>query len=194
MSVGRPVEFDQEDVTNLAMQVFWNKGYEATSMQDLLAAMQLSKSSFYQTFSNKRSLYMRCIEAYCEMKVAMLCSKQKVSFSSLEFINEVLQSVLNKNDFNERNGCLLVNTANEFGNSDAEISKLVKSSFNKFEKIFLKALKKAQIDKEISKDKNLKSLSRYLVCVLSGLQTLAHAGMSQKYIQEQISVTMYSLR
>ncbi len=190
MNVGRPVEFDKEKVTYSAMGMFWKQGYEATSMRDLLSVMQLSKSSFYQTFVSKRKLFMRCIEAYCEMKVAMLSNKQKASFSSLNFIDEVLRSTLNKNEFNERSGCLVVNTANEFGNSDTEISKLVKSSFNKLEKIFLKALDKAQIDGDISKHKDLKALSRYLVCVLSGLQTLAHAGMSKQYIQEQINLTM----
>ncbi len=61
MSIGRPLQFDPEQVLDAAMQVFWASGYDATSLQDLLQAMRLSKSSFYQTFGSKQQLFERCL-------------------------------------------------------------------------------------------------------------------------------------
>ena len=61
----RPKEFIPDDAIEKAMQVFWHKGYEATSMEDLLSAMDLNRGSLYDTFGDKRQLFLKVIDRYC---------------------------------------------------------------------------------------------------------------------------------
>jgi TetR/AcrR family transcriptional regulator, transcriptional repressor for nem operon len=64
MIYGRPLEFDPDIALQAAMQLFWCKGYESSSVQDLITTMEVSKSSFYQTFKSKHILFQRCIVNY----------------------------------------------------------------------------------------------------------------------------------
>ena len=69
---GRPREFDADGARDIAMQLFWSHGYDATSLSDLLLAMDLSKSSLYQTFESKLSLFELCLERYREILVGAM--------------------------------------------------------------------------------------------------------------------------
>jgi len=66
----RPKEFNPDDALDHAMHVFWHKGYEATSMEDLLAAMHLNRGSLYDTFGDKRQLFLKALDRYCQGIVA----------------------------------------------------------------------------------------------------------------------------
>ena len=63
--MSRPKEFNPDDAIEKAMQVFWHKGYEATSMEDLLSAMDLNRGSLYDTFGDKRQLFLKVMDRYC---------------------------------------------------------------------------------------------------------------------------------
>lgn len=86
MAIGRPIEFNPDEVVGAAMRAFWAKGYEATSLQDLLHATRLSKSSLYQAFGGKQLLFGRCMESYTDQMVAMLRERLANSATPLAFI------------------------------------------------------------------------------------------------------------
>ena len=73
--MARPREFDEHSALQRAMQVFWRKGFEATSLADLLKATGLSKSSLYQTFTDKRSLFLAALETYRQDRMRHLRAK-----------------------------------------------------------------------------------------------------------------------
>ena len=78
--MARTVEFNECEIIDKAMNVFWEKGYQATSMQDLVDAMQINRSSIYNTFGDKHQLFMKCISSYFDN--AMLEIKEKVAKQS----------------------------------------------------------------------------------------------------------------
>ena len=86
--MGRPLGFDKEQAMERALQVFWRKGYETASLQDLIEAMNLSKSSFYQTFTSKQNLYVKCLENYQSNLAGDLAAKLQQTVSARAFIEQ----------------------------------------------------------------------------------------------------------
>lgn len=193
MNLGRPLEFDPQEALDAAMHQFWNQGYNATSLQDLLTCMELSKSSFYQTFLSKEDLFLNCIKYYCEQRAKELEDKLATSSSGIKYIYLVFNSIVENSD-NTHNGCLLVNTVNEFGQRNKNVSKRVKNSLKIFENIFKKALLKAQDKKEISKNINFNTYAFYLVSSLCGLQTMIKNGAKKKDLQNHIKIMMHTIQ
>src|SRR5215471_13144873 len=84
---GRPRSFDRDEVLARAMQVFWEKGYEAASMQDLLTAMNLSSPSLYAAFGDKESLFIEAVERYVEsVRQDCECSGEYTARESIEWV------------------------------------------------------------------------------------------------------------
>lgn len=193
-SIGRPLEFDPEVALDSAMAVFWQKGYEASSLQDLLCAMNLSKSSFYQTFDSKRTLFKKCIQRYKEILSEQFFHQLNTANSGKKFIKAVFNSVANEADNVEiPKGCLLMNTANEFSQKDSEISKLVLASVDSLIDIFEQAIKQSQKQGDMPIDKNPHSVATYLVTSISGLRNMIKAGVDRQSIDEVILLTLLVL-
>ncbi len=195
MAAGRPLEFDPNSVLDAAMHEFWRNGFEATSLQDLLKSMELSKSSFYQTFLSKEKLFHRCLKHYQEQMVIKLVKDLNHANSGIEFIQQAFSSIADEaKKENEQKGCLVINTANEFGQKDREIANIVKNSIVKFEGIFFKAIQRAQNEEDIPKSKNAKVLAQYLVGNIGGIKSMVKAGMSRKQINKIVDVIIESLK
>lgn len=194
MSQGRPLEFDPHLALQKAMEVFWCRGYEATSLQDLLAAMNISKSSFYQAFGSKHELFERCLQAFRERQVGRMTAALERSSSGKEFLRSMLLSAAREATVNEQpKGCLIMNTATEFSGRDAVIAGLVDEGTRQFSGVFQKAIERAQADGEIAAEKNAEVLARYVVSTISGLKTMAKAGMPATAIEDVAEVALSAL-
>jgi TetR/AcrR family transcriptional repressor of nem operon len=112
--MARPVKFNKLDVLDRALEVFWEKGYEATSLSDLIDAMALSKSSFYNTFDNKHQIFIEALCRYNECMAAPLRESLSESSSGLEFIRALFTEIIGQAEASSGlKGCFLVNTATE---------------------------------------------------------------------------------
>ncbi|HEC18717.1 MAG TPA: TetR/AcrR family transcriptional regulator [Gammaproteobacteria bacterium] len=194
MNAGRPREFDTEQALEAAMRQFWRRGYTATSLQDLLDAMQISKSSFYQTFDSKHTLFQRCIEHYRHGLENDMLQHLQQSPSARQFIEDTFHSIGNsKQQDTAQHGCLIMNTASEFAQSDPTIAELVRSGTKKMRAVFLRAVKRGQQEGDIPADKNPGALASYLVSSMGGLRNMAKAGADAKTLKEIIKITLSSL-
>lgn len=195
MSAGRPLEYDPAEALNAAMQAFWRRGYEGTSMQDLLNATGLSKSSFYQAFSSKHEAFQQSIEHYCDNLTTNLRGKLRSADSGWAFIESVLLSAVEeaRSSDNPR-GCMIVNVATEFSARDPRIRELIAHGAKRVTQIFVAAVKRAQSEGSIPDDKDPDILGRYLLSSLSGLRTMVKAGTNHRGIGEIIDVIMTALK
>lgn len=194
MSQGRPLEFDPKIALQKAMEVFWCRGYEAASLQNLLAAMDISKSSFYQAFGSKHEVFERCLLLFRERQVDQMIKVLAKSQSAKEFLRDMLQSAAREAaSSNSPKGCLIMNTATEFSGRDAVISGLVGEGTRQFAEVFQTAIERAQSAGEIDPDKNAEVLSRYIVTTMSGLKTMAKAGMPAAAIEDVAEVALSAL-
>ncbi len=138
-------QFDSERSLDKAMQEFWVHGYEATSMRDLLSAMEINRGSFYDTFGDKRTLFIKVLKRYDKNVRQARLKALKSAYSPLEGIRALfddwIEQVLNDPD---RGGCFLTNTALELSAHDPEISEIVATSQRGLERFFLKSIREAQ--------------------------------------------------
>jgi len=194
MNAGRPREFDTEQALHAAMRQFWRQGYMATSLQDLLSAMQISKSSFYQTFDSKHTLFQRCIEHYRSTLENDMLTQLQQSPSARQFIETTFRAIGdNKQQTDDQFGCLLMNTASEFAQNDPVIAELVQKGIQKMRAVFLLAVKRAQTEGDIPGDKDPYALASYLVSSMGGLRTMAKAGADLKTLKEITKIILSTL-
>lgn len=194
MSIGRPLEFDPAQALDTAMHVFWSKGYEATSLQDLLKAMDLSKSSFYQTFGSKRQLFERCIGRYRETREAAMLERLNGAASGRQFIAAMFFSAADEaNGPTTPRGCLVMNTANEFSQADPALAQTITACVDRFKSVFHAAVRRAQEEGDIAADKDATTLAHYLVSSMSGLKTMIKAGAAEKSVRDIVQVVLHAL-
>jgi len=194
MTIGRPRQFNADKAITQATQQFWRGGYTATSLQDLLDCMSLSKSSLYQSFGNKETLFISCIDNYQAIFNKELSELLKSSSSGLKFIEQLLESVIQEVNNSERKGCLLVNTANELGAKNPIITVAIERGFNAVRITIKKALEKAILEGDLPQNADLDDLSAYLVVGISGLRTMVKAGAEYKNLHRVTQILLNSLK
>lgn len=176
------------------MNVFWEKGYDGASLDDLLQATNISKSSFYNSYGNKSNLFEQCLDLFCEKQIALLEQGLRDTPNGRDFIErflrELVQGVrLNKPHF----GCFIMNTAHEFAGRDAHISKLVSNSTLTFNKIMQRAIKNGQDAGVITKEKDAKALAYYVMSSIAGLRLMISAQVEADQLDAIIDVTLTAL-
>jgi TetR/AcrR family transcriptional repressor of nem operon len=194
MTVGRPLEFNPDRVLDAAMDLFWHQGYDATSLQSLLKAMRLSKSSLYQSFGSKQQLFELCLQRYQQMIRANWLERLTGEASGRQFILDTLSSVVEEahGSVNPR-GCLIMNTASEFAQSKPKIAEKVIEGVETFKEIFSMAVQKGHADGTISRDKDPELLANYLVSSMSGLRTMVKAGTNIDTVRSMVAIIIDSL-
>lgn len=194
MAQGRPLTFEPEQALDDAMRQFWYFGYEATSLQDLLDAMSISKSSFYQAFHSKHALFERCVRRYRDWMLQTMRDLLADAQSGRSFIEQILTDVTRQTrGTGERRGCLVMNAATEFAQRDKVIAELVTGSLDAFADVFHAAILQGQAEGRIARDKDPVALARYLVTSLGGLNIMARAGQSAASLRSTIGVILSAL-
>ena len=195
MNAGRPLEFDPDAALAAAMRLFWAQGYEATSLQALLDRMGIARSSFYQAFGSKRELFMRSVERYRAELVADLREQLAASGSGMGFLRATLASVADDaRGRGRRRGCLVFNSAAEFGQADKQVAARIAASIDAFAAVFADAVRRAQREGDIDSGKDAELLGRHIVCAMSGLRTLAKAGAEPREILALAELALAALR
>jgi AcrR family transcriptional regulator len=177
------------------MCVFWQRGYEATSLEDLLAAMDISKSSFYQSFGSKSKLFQRCLENYRDASTDRLRTMLDQAASGKAFLETILNGIADgTKDPMGRAGCLLMNTANEFAQRDRRIAVLVTKSLERMEDLFYAAICRAQAEGDIPQKADARNLALFLIANLGGLRLMTRAGASPGKIRTVGKVILNGLK
>ena len=175
---GRPKEFDRGDALQGAIEVFWSRGYEASSVAMLLDSMKINRQSAYDTFGDKRELFMHALNEYAG-KVAgefgQLLSEGKSPLGRVrKFLEAIRQRATGKG---VHNGCLLCNTLVEVGPHDREVRELISAIFKKLEDRLAELLKEAVKAGEISKKRDPRQLARFVLMVMQGALVLSKANL-----------------
>jgi TetR/AcrR family transcriptional repressor of nem operon len=181
--MARPREFDEGQVLAAVIQCFWNRGYEATSVKDLIDETGITAASLYNAFGDKRTLFRTALDHYVEGSVGeriRRCDALPPRDAIETFFRDILHRSLNDVD---HKGCLLVNSALEIAPHDPEFQEVIASVLHRIEKFFLKCVKSGQADGTISRLVPAENLARHLLAVLMGVRVLARVRPERKLLE-----------
>jgi TetR/AcrR family transcriptional repressor of nem operon len=192
--MGRPRGFDQSEALKRALQLFWRKGYESSSLEQLLAATGLSKSSFYHSFGSKAELFAAALEIYQDGQATEIAERLEAEADPKQALKQLIASFTRPAAGEEQAwGCLTCNTAVELAPHEPRIAKLVADHQRRLEKIFASAFRNAQKDKRMALSHDARALASFVVAALSGLQVLARAGAERKRIDSAARIALDAL-
>ncbi len=164
---GRPRGFDADDALRAAMEVFWRKGFEASSLEDLTAAMGLSRSSFYACFGSKHGALVAAVRAYARDRKAALKALLDAAPDAEARIDAAVEALAPTDG--ARRGCFLGNCATELAPHDPEIAEISRAHLADLEAIVAAALTGLPPEQAASRARALMALSL-------GVATLGKAG------------------
>jgi TetR/AcrR family transcriptional regulator, transcriptional repressor for nem operon len=191
--MSRPKEFNPDDAIEKAMQVFWHKGYEATSMEDLLSAMDLNRGSLYDTFGDKRQLFLKVVDRYCTTFVGSKFSLLDQPGPALPALRRFIQGMIEGALADpQRRGCLIANTVMELSPHEKEIAGTLRQVLKMAEDTFFRVLARAKQQGELNSDKDPRALARFLTTMMQGTIVMIKAGTSADVV-EQTAETALSI-
>ena len=166
--MARNKAFDPEERLEKARDLFWEKGYHATSMQDLVEAMQLNRASIYDTYGDKHALFLQCLGNYATDKQEEYKVAAAGATSSIDAVEAIIRKALERT-LQEGKACMAVKSSFELAETDKEVNNILKNDGARLNDILEVLLKKAQSAGEISKDRDVNMLASYIIANFSGL-------------------------
>ena len=196
MTGGRPKDFDRDEVLQKAVDVFWEQGFQATTIDDLLEQMGIGRQSLYNTFGDKETLFREVIDHYHQTVLGKLLSSLQAEGSALEQIKGMFEMLLKQAGSKGHKGCLIVNTAIEFAGLDreSEVLKSVRRAFSTLQKGIKQTLQQAVKNKELPSTYNVDSQAVFLAGSIQGIMLMAKTGATKATLQQMAEGAMMTLR
>lgn len=188
--MARPRAFDEQEVIDRAMTVFWHKGYEATSMCDLLDATGLTRGSLYKAFKSKRGLFLRALEVYLKRARAELQSTLNACAPKDALESWIDGTVGTKQ---ECKGCFIVNITVEMAPDDEEVRALLGTHDQLTEQLYAECIKQGQQEGIFCGGLDAAHTAQLISVMLYGLQARARAGLDPIQARRVIAHMMSSL-
>jgi TetR/AcrR family transcriptional repressor of nem operon len=189
--MARTKDFDENEVLTKAIQLFWHKGYNATSMQDLVDALGISRSSLYDTYSDKHTLFLKALESYQLAGNAKINEIVEQSIAAKETVIKLMELATNElvGD-KQQKGCFLVNAEIEVAPHDQEVSKLVCQNEQQMETAFFQVIKKGQESGEIKNTQDALVLAKFIFNAVKGMQVTAKSSPDATSFSNIIKLTV----
>jgi len=187
--MARPIEFNHQQAVDKALLLFWRKGYQATSMSDLVDAMEISRSSFYSAFKDKRSLFLHCLDLFGERTCQVLqkARSQMVAIDALQFFFE--RHLSGPRPQQASLGCMLVNTVLEMAGVDDELSDRASEHLVEMQNLFEDCLVDAGCQTE-----QAHALAGVLMLLNEGIGVASRRRMKRQDQLDPIATTFSMLR
>jgi TetR/AcrR family transcriptional repressor of nem operon len=181
---GRPRSFDEDQVLERAMNVFWRLGYEGAGIADLEEATRLGRQSLYGAFGSKRELFERVVEFYFERVlkpgVIDVLDAPSCAASNLEQVFKSWEQAASAPDFH---GCLVGNAASDLRPRDPELAGVLRRKLQLLEDAFTRALRRAQRDGDVRSDIDPRSSARTLLIISQGLGVVARVQREPAFVR-----------
>lgn len=189
--MARQKQFDHEAVLDQAMRLFWQQGYAATSIQDLVAATGINRSSMYATFGDKQRLFLAAVDRYVDQVSAARLEQLRAPGSAKAALRDYFEGMLAfAQGEGQRLGCLLTNSAIEIAPHDAEIATTLRKRLGAVEDALFEAVRRGQTQGEIAADKDPRALARFLLGVIQGLRVLTRARSDTATLRDVVTTAL----
>lgn len=192
--MARTKDFDENEVLSKAIQLFWYKGYNGTSMQDLVDGLGISRSSLYDTYKDKHTLFVKALESYQNAGAARISDIIEHSGSAKDTIKKLLElATTDLLSDKQQKGCFMVNAEVEVAPHDAEVNNLVCKNDQQMEEAFYQVIKKGQERYEIRNQQDARALSRFIFNTVKGMRVTAKSVADRSVFEDIIKLTISTL-
>lgn len=176
-------QFDVDETLTRAMQAFWTRGFEATSLQDLVAATGVNRASLYATYGDKRELFLAALKKYDGEVRGRMLALLGATLEPAEAISAVFDKFIDRIRSADTNwGCFLVNSALELAPHDAEIADLVNVAQDEIEAFFQAMIRKGQASGQFRPDLDAPAQAHQALAALLGMLVVIRSRPDRKYL------------
>lgn len=188
---GRPREFDVDTALDKAIRVFREQGYNATSIEDLTAAMGLASGSIYKAFKDKRAVFLAALDRYMHLRNEQIASVARTRGPACERLRAVLGAYIDSaKGIEGRRGCMVVGSAVELSMVDREVAARVSASLAYNEKLWADLIRQGQADRSVSGEIDPESTARMMVCLMQGMRVVGRAGRAPSDTTAAVEIAM----
>jgi len=182
--VGRPREFDEEKVLAAAMDAFWRKGYEATSLADLTECTRMNKASLYRVFGDKHQLFKAALKNYADTEFRETTSVVSTAASPLENLRAVVNKIID--DADSEKGCMMINSTVELAPHDPEVKQMLKGFGEQRVQAIEAMISQAQAADEIRAELDPHKLAMSLMITFAGSAAMVKGFIPNESIIENL--------
>ena len=189
--MARQKEFNRDEVLHRAMEVFWTRGYEGASIQDLVKHMGINRQSMYDTFGDKHSLFLKALDRYREIQSRKVFEVLERPGSMKRNLRQLFEEAVARSLSAEgRRGCFVGNSMSELAGRCKETATRTCNSVASAEKMFQKALQRGKEQGELRRVSDTRAVARFLYSNLQGLLLMAKATRDRKLLNDVVKVTL----
>ncbi|MGG5795873.1 TetR/AcrR family transcriptional regulator [Bacillus nitratireducens] len=193
--MARTREFDEDQVLDAAMQLFWEKGYEATSLSDLTSRMGIQRPSIYSTFGDKKGLFEAALRRYTMSRASDIRNRLQSHSSVKESFSIFFADVVNEEYAEDLSkGCFCINTMVELAPHDERFEILTREHQMYLAVIFQETIERGIQSGELEVNTDAKSLSQALIVALIGLTVIMKSRPQRSFVDNVIAATLTLLK
>jgi TetR/AcrR family transcriptional regulator, transcriptional repressor for nem operon len=189
--MSRHKEFDQDEALQKAVEVFWSRGYEGTSIQDLVGHMGINRQSLYDTFGDKHALYLQALDRYCQIEsrkaIELLESRGSVKRALRELFSGVVEGAVNDK---QRRGCFVGNAMSELAGRCKATAASTGNNMAAMEEAFYRLLLRGKQNGELRGVRDPRAVARFLYSSVQGLLLMSKATQDRKTLEDVVKVTL----
>ena len=182
--MARPKEFDQDKALHKAIRLFSQQGFAATSTDDLMRVMDIGRQSMYDTFGDKRALFLKSLQAYVTESVGSIKATLEEPGSALTAVRNALVYFATRKDLTSTDGCMGMNAICEFGQRDDEVNGILREAARKQREALKDVLTRAKTQAELDSDADVDSLADFFESTLAGIRMAAKSGKSRQALRD----------
>ena len=192
--MARSKEFDPDEALERAIRVFARGGYDGASTEELVTAMNISRQSMYDTFGDKRQLYLQALQRYCSENTAQIIGTMYLHPSQLQGLQSALLEFAGRLAKNPEQGCLGIGATAQFGRSDPDITAIIDQSGTTLTAAFERLIREGQKSGEMARDMDPSVAAQFVSSLLVGLKLSARAGVTPTALRGIVQTALRSFQ
>jgi AcrR family transcriptional regulator len=181
--MARPKQFDRDQALSKAIRLFARQGFAATSTEDLMRIMGIGRQSMYDTFGDKRALFLRALEMYVTESVNSISAELETPGRAMSGLRNALVTFAEREDLSSAEGCMGLNAIAEFGQRDREVTRITVDAARRLRQALTLAFKRAIDQGELAPNADVDSMADFFEMALAGIRMAAKGGKSRRALR-----------